>query len=391
VRPSPLPPPPHRHPDHSRANSPTGLDLHLTVPQNEDPNSLSTPPVRGLHITLPRGVRISPSVANGLSACTPAQIGLETDDAVSCPDASRLGEVSLATPLLREPLRGSVYLATPRDNPTSSLFALYLVLADAKNHGILIKLPGRIDLDRWTGQISITFSALPQLPFEDLKVTFRSGPRAPLVNPPELRHPHDRRRGRLLRPARRRPRRLQHLRDLRRPERHPCPPDSAHRPFHPDFSGGTLNPVAGSYSTFLFRLGRTDDEQELSQANTFLPPGLLAKIAGIPLCPDSALASISTELGAGAGESTSPACPAASQIGTVSAGLGAGPGPSYFPGKVYLAGPYKGAPSPSRSSPPASPAPSTSTTSSSASTPRPPASPPSPIPSRPSSTASSSA
>ena len=72
---------------------------------------------------------------------------------------------------------------------------------------------------------------------------------------------------------------------------------------------------------------------------TLLPQGLLAKIAGVPYCPDQAIASISTAEGAGHQELSHPACPAASQIGTVSAGLGAGPGPNYFPGKVYLAGP----------------------------------------------------
>ena len=124
----------------------------------------------------------------------------------------------------------------------------------------------------------------------------------------------------------------------------PCPPDSAHRAFHPSFSGGTLNPVAGAYSPFLFRLSREDSEQELSQVTTTLPEGLVAKIAGIPACPNESIASISTALGTGRAELNHPACPAASQIGSISAGLGAGPGPNYFPGKVYLAGPYKGAP-----------------------------------------------
>ena len=39
-----------------------------------------------------------------------------------------------------------------------------------------------------------------------------------------------------------------------------------------------------------------------------------------------------------------PSCPAASQIGTAVAGAGAGTHPVYLAGKVYLAGPYKGAP-----------------------------------------------
>ena len=111
----------------------------------------------------------------------------------------------------------------------------------------------------------------------------------------------------------------------------PCPPDSARRPFDPKFSGGTLNPVAGAYSPFLFRLSRSDDEQELSQVTTVLPQGLVAKIAGIPACPDQAIASISTAEGAGQQELNHPACPAASQIGTVSARLGSGTGPQLLP------------------------------------------------------------
>jgi hypothetical protein len=91
-------------------------------------------------------------------------------------------------------------------------------------------------------------------------------------------------------------------------------------------------------------LSRSDDEQELSRVTTQLPQGLVARIAGVPLCPEQAIASISTAEGAGAQELARPACPAASQIGSVSAGLGAGPGPNYFGGRVYLAGPYKGAP-----------------------------------------------
>ena len=47
---------------------------------------------------------------------------------------------------------------------------------------------------------------------------------------------------------------------------------------------------------------------------------------------------------AGLAEQESPSCPAASQIGTAVTGAGAGTHPLYVPGKVYLAGPYKGAP-----------------------------------------------
>jgi len=326
-----------------QANTPTGLDVHVKIAQNENPNALATPPVKRMTVTLPEGMSFSPSFADGLQSCTLAQMQLGNNERVQCPDASRIGEVRLSTPLLPKPFEGSMYLAAQNDNPFSSTFALLLVLEDTEERGALVKIPGRIDVDPVTGQIVTTFEDTPQFPFDDLTLKFRSGPRAPLVSPPTCgkqtigvevasyalpNEPVD----------------ASNTYEVTEgPNGTPCPPDSAKRPFKPTFSGGTLNPVAGTYSPFLFRMTRGDDEQELSQVSTILPPGLVAKIAGVSLCPDQAINSISTALGAGKGERDNPACPASSQIGTVSAGLGAGPGPNYFPGKAYLAGPYKGA------------------------------------------------
>jgi hypothetical protein len=330
-------------PTGKQANTPTGLDVHVKIAQNENPNALATPPVKRFTVTLPEGMSFSPSFADGLRSCTLAQMKLGTNEPVQCPDAARIGEVELSTPLLPERAEGSMYLAAQGDNPFSSTFALLLVLHDTEERGVLLKMPGRIDVDPVTGQIVTTFEDTPQFPFDDLTLKFRSGPRAPLVSPPacgkqtigvevaSYAQPQD-------------PVDASNTYEVTEgPNGTPCPPESSKRPFHPAFSGGTLNPVAGSYSPFLFRMTRTDDEQELSQVTSILPPGLVAKIAGISSCPDQAIASISPALGTGASEAASPACPASSQIGTVSAGLGAGPGPNYFGGKVYLAGPYKGA------------------------------------------------
>jgi hypothetical protein len=331
-------------PTGKQANTPTGLDIHVKIAQNENPNALATPPVKRFTVRLPEGMSFSPSFADGLKGCTLAQMKLGTNDPIECPDASRIGEVGLHTPLLPKPAEGSMYLAAQGDNPFGSTFALLLVIHDTEERGALIKIPGRIDVDPVTGQITTVFDDTPQFPFDDLTLKFRSGPRAPLVSPPtcgkqtigvevasyaQPQNPVD----------------ASSVYEVTEgPNGTPCPPEASKRPFHPSFSGGTLSRVAGAYSPFLFRLARGDDEQELSQVTTVLPRGLLAKIAGIPACSDQAIASISTAEGAGAQELAHPACPAASRIGTVSAGLGAGPGPNYFPGKVYLAGPYKGAP-----------------------------------------------
>lgn len=332
------------HPTGKAANTPTGLDVHVKVPQNESANGLGTPPVRKFKVTFPEGMTVSPSFADGLTGCSLEQIGLETDNPVACPDSSRIGNVALSTPLLPEPLEGSMYLSNQKENPFGTTFGLYLVVHDTEERGILIKMPGRLDLDQRTGQITTTFDEVPQFPFDDLTLGFRSGPRAPLVSPPtcgtkrigvevsswaQSDNPVD----------------VSNTYDVSEgPNGTPCVNDASARPFAPKMDSGVTNPVAGAHSPFVFRLTRQDDEQELDQVETTLPKGLLARIADVSDCPDAALASISSAEGTGRSELEHPACPASSEIGAVNVGMGAGSGPNYFAGKSYLAGPYKGAP-----------------------------------------------
>ena len=65
-----------------------------------------------------------------------------------------------------------------------------------------------------------------------------------------------------------------------------------------------------------------------------LPPGVLAKLAGVPYCPEAAIARAQSRQGAhgGAEERGDPSCPAASEIGTTIAGAGAGNQLTYVPG-----------------------------------------------------------
>ena len=117
----------------------------------------------------------------GSAACAPAEIGLQADAAPSCPDASKIGTATIKTPLLDDPLEGSIYLAAPHDNPFNALIALYLV---AKGPGVIVKLPGRVEADPDTGRLTATFDDNPQLPFDSLHLEFDGGPRAPIVLPP---------------------------------------------------------------------------------------------------------------------------------------------------------------------------------------------------------------
>ena len=134
-------------------------------------------------VTLPEGMTVSPSAAQGLGYCSPAQIGLGPTDPVSCPDATRYGQLTLHTPIFppTSPRRRHLH-RQQNHNPFGTFLAFYLVIQEHAR-GLLIKISGRIDLDPETGQIVTTFDDLPQYPFTDIQLTFKGGLRAALVNP----------------------------------------------------------------------------------------------------------------------------------------------------------------------------------------------------------------
>lgn len=346
-------------PSSTVAGGPTGLDVHLEVPQREDTvtdptdlyhqngdvRSIATPPLKKAVVTLPEGMTISTSAAQGLGNCSPAQIGLGNNDPVTCPQNSQYGTLTLHTPILPKdaPMTGQIYIAKQNENPFGNFLSLYLVIQDPQR-GLLVKIPGKVDLDPVTGQITTTFDDLPQFPVSDMELQFKGGVRAALVNPSTCGQKTivasfyswaD--------PAT--PVTKQSSYEVtKKANGSPCVPDLGARPFAPGLSAGTVNPAAGRYSPFALRLQRSDDDQEISSLDVQMPPGLLAKISGIAKCPDAAIAAAEAPGRTGGEEAASPSCPAASQIGTTQVGSGVGQVLTYIPGKIYLAGPYKGAP-----------------------------------------------
>ena len=176
------------------ADAPSGLhfDLHLPQAANEDPAGLGEADLRGATVTLPQGLLVNPSSANGRTGCSAAEIGLITPVGQSpirfsaappkCPDASKLGSVEVDTPLIDHSLPGAVYLAMPHENPFDSLIAIYITVADPQT-GVVVKLPGHVEPDPATGQLRTTVQESPQTPFEDFKLDFFEGARAPLRTP----------------------------------------------------------------------------------------------------------------------------------------------------------------------------------------------------------------
>ncbi len=306
-------------PESSSTSSATGLHVDLHVPQNENPSGLAEADLKDAVVTLPEGVTVNPSSANGLGACSPGQIELHGPEPASCPDASKIGKVEILTPLLDRPLDGGVYLATPNDNPFGSLLAIYIAVHDPVS-GVVVKLAGHVEADPVTGRLTTRFDDSPQLPFEDLRVDFFGGPRASLVTPEGC--------GTFTTGT--------DLTPWTSPEGADAFPSSSFqisqgcgaRGFEPAFSEGTVSNQAGAFSPLTLTFSRADGEQHFKGFEETLPQGLLAKLAGVPLCTDA--------------QAATGACPEASRIGTVTALAGVGPDPVSVQGKIYLTGGYDG-------------------------------------------------
>jgi hypothetical protein len=329
-------------PDVQEASKPTGLNVHIHVPQEGslDAGGVAGADVRDTTVTLPEGVTLNPSGADGLQACSDSEIGFEGVESPSetslfsasigasfCPSASKVGAVKIKTPLLAHELEGSVYLASQDENPFGSLVAMYLVAEDPVS-GVLVKLPGEVSLNAVTGQITSTFKNTPQVPFEDLELHFYGGERAPLSTPARC--------GNYTTTAAFTPWSGNEPISASTtftidsgPNGTPCP--GAALPFAPSLTGGTTSIQAGGFSPFTTTITREDGQQSIQSVQLHMPPGLSGVLTGVPLC--------------GEAQANAGTCGAASRIGStiVSVGLGGDPY-SVTGGEVFLTEKIAGSP-----------------------------------------------
>lgn len=308
-------------------------------------------PARRLVLHLPEGTTVNTSVGAGLGVCTPAQFAAETpgsDPGRGCPNASKIGEFSGSTPLFEnEGLTGSIYLAQPdepttpvpgAENPFDSLLALYLV-TKLPRRGVQVKVAGDLHADPVDGDLTATFDALPMLPYTDLELALRPGQRAFLVSPPRC--------GQVASGVELSSWSTGAATTTQIPSEvnagfddGPCPVGTP--PFAPTAVTGGVNAQVGAYTPYFVRLSRRDNEQEITSYSLVLPRGITGKLAGIPFCPDAAIEAARQKRGFA--EIANPSCPEASRVGSVNTGYGVGVALSYAPGKIYLAGPYRGQP-----------------------------------------------
>jgi hypothetical protein len=356
-------------PDVTSASSSSGLTVGVHVPQTAalNPDGLAESSLRDTTVALPAGVAINPAGANGLEACSEGLAGFtgleefnpEFEAGVKwstfssspieslqpgvsfCPNGSKIGEVTITTPLLPNPLKGFVYLAAQNANPFGSLIAMYMIVEDPVS-GSTVKLAGEVRLCESTGQvlngvscqapgqIVTTFENTPDLPFEELELHFFGGERAPLTTPSRC--------GTYTTQASFTPwngnapvNTTAPFEITSGPNGSPCTYPGQSLPFDPSLTAGTTSIQAGGFSPFTMTMSREDGQQNLQAISLNMPAGLSGLLAGVELCPEPQ-----------ADEGT---CGPNSLIGETIVSVGVGSDPfSVKGGRVYITGPYEGAP-----------------------------------------------
>jgi hypothetical protein len=355
---------------------PAGLEVDLSVAQNNSPRDSAGDPLevgdpdylqkatdyfdspagratahlKDTVVTLPAGVSVNPSSATGLQGCSDSEIGItgregaryvfndgdpfDRDggaDGAECPEGSKIGTARVKTPLLAEPLLGDVVLGAPQstDPRSGEMLRLFIVVRDP-DRGLVAKIFGSTVADGsvgggGSGQLTARFVENPEVPFDELQLDFKAGPKGVLAMPQTcgasawsaaftpwssvgasvpVADVHDG---------------GQFATDVGCGQR-----------FVPDLQAGSDDRQAGGLGGRLtFRFWREDGEPWLAGLTAKLPKGLLASVRGVALCSNAA---------ANAG-----VCPPGSRIGIVDAKAGAGdPFVLERKGEVFLTEGYKG-------------------------------------------------
>jgi hypothetical protein len=334
-------------PENTQPDQPDGATIRIKVPRRTEPADAAP---RTVKVRLPEGMTLDPSLANALTACSNEQFGIlpggegepegsppvigesaghEAPDV--CPEQSKMGTFAVETPVLPAgSLRGSVYAATPipGEGPESGGTYRIFLDAEAPSYGVDVRLEGRMRVNERTGRLEAIIDT-PQLPFSESTITLNGGEHAPLANPLACEGgasgegvfaPFGGEEGGKLYP--------EDARSVSPFELAGCPFSAGFGPTQTT----TASPAgAGDGTTFAITFSRAEGEQYLTGTSTTLPEGLVASIASVPtLCSEA--------------QANSAACPPESQVGTVTTLAGDGTDPYRLEGRVYLTGPYAGAP-----------------------------------------------
>ena len=264
-------------------------------------------------MTLPPGCRSRRRRPTASAPARRRRSGLNEGDAGPARTARRSARSAIDTPLLNDPLKGSIYLAPQGNNPFNSLLAIYLV-ASAERRRDQDRRPCGAGPDAPASWHDVRQHAAATVQRLRADVQGRAPRRA--GQPRDLweldddraadlvgrargvddRHVHDRRhlRARLLAVVR----------------------------------GRDTNPGGGATTSFTMNFGRTDADDDFGRSRMTMPPGLLGNLIDVRCAVRRRRAGTCARR---AGSARRPSARA-------------GPRPFTCGGGVALTGPYKGAP-----------------------------------------------
>jgi hypothetical protein len=327
-------------------NAPAAAQVSVAVPHIQQPTGQDSSTTKEATVVLPAGMGINPSAAaapNNLKTCEDGQFPLHSPTAISCPAESKIGTATIASQALPEGnLEGNVYIGkqASSDPASGDEYRIFIDAASAR-YGIDVRLIGHVAADPLTGQLTTHIAEIPQVPYTSFTLNFIGGEHAVLSSPPTC-GPNTS--AAAMTPWSGNPAATPtsafslHA----TPGGGGCAATLAARPFAPSFAAAPKSAKAGAYSPLKITLTRADGQQELKAATVALAPGMIGKLAGIPYCPASALAAAAGK--SGSAEAASSSCPAKSEVGTATVTAGTAATPLSITGKVFLSGPYHGAP-----------------------------------------------
>jgi hypothetical protein len=326
-------------PETTHSDAPDGITTTLAETHDLSEEGTDSSQVKSATITLPEGLTLNPSAAHEVTeACKPSQIGIGSLSPVTCPAGSKIGTATLNVPGLPtneeapdDALHGTLYLGGPESGPIKEPPYVMYIDAESARYGLSVRLKGLVKPDLQTGRLTVVFGDTPgqppEQPFSNLVLHVNGGQNAALANPlacgtASTQASFDGYSGASFSPV------VDPFTVDNSVNGGACP---ATLPFGPTQATANQTANAGGRTSFVFSLTRPEGHQYVSQVKTTLPPGLVGAIPAVTPCTDA--------------QATANACPAASQIGTASAVSGSGVTPFTFGGgKVFLTGPYNGAP-----------------------------------------------
>ncbi len=300
--------------DENRPDVTTQTTVSVTFGAPDDPNYQVAGPKKTV-VVLPGGLSFSGQIAsgaNGLPLCRPEQFA-RTDGAPSqCPATTAIGTVSFESPTQTRKLTGNVFLGSqpaPGELPDLYIEAQLGPAVDAPR----IKLLGRLTVDE-QNRIVTTLDDLPEVPVTEFLLTFRGGDQSAVVTPPTCGTTT----GALAASPYSAPAAATNV-NTSYSVTDDCDVATT---FAPTLSFSGANPNAGQYGAFTTVVSRPDRTQRLAKAVVNLPPGEVANLKGVPECSQA--------------DAARSACPASTQVGTISSLAGVGPAPYRASGKIYL-------------------------------------------------------